>query len=156
MGDTQVLELRGRHWLISQLLDAGIEVALPIRDHGVDLVAYIDIPDLESERKRFLARPLQLKAATKASVGIMRKYEKFPDLLFVFVWYLDDPSRTCAYVLGYGHLLQIAEQMGWTATASWRQNGWYTNNQPGQRLLELLQPYLATNDSWRALLTHEA
>ena len=40
--DSQQIELLGRHRLVEELLRAGLEVALPLRDHGVDLIAYRD------------------------------------------------------------------------------------------------------------------
>jgi len=39
--DSQVIELLGRNLLVAELLQAGLEVALPIRDRGIDLV---DVP----------------------------------------------------------------------------------------------------------------
>lgn len=35
--DTQLVELAGRNWLASELLRAGLEVARPERDRGIDL-----------------------------------------------------------------------------------------------------------------------
>ena len=44
--DTQVVELIGRQYLIAELLVcAGLEVATPIRDPGIDLIAYADIDE---------------------------------------------------------------------------------------------------------------
>jgi len=37
--DTQTIEILGRNRLVTELISAGIEVALPLRDHGVDLIA---------------------------------------------------------------------------------------------------------------------
>ena len=36
--DPQFVEILGRHYLITELMRAGIEVAEPVRDRGVDLV----------------------------------------------------------------------------------------------------------------------
>ena len=41
--DTQTTELVGRNFLVSELLRAGLEVARPERDRGIDLVAYVDL-----------------------------------------------------------------------------------------------------------------
>jgi hypothetical protein len=38
--DDQLLELCGRHRLTESLLGAGLEVAFPARDRGIDLIAY--------------------------------------------------------------------------------------------------------------------
>jgi len=36
MRDSQLTELSGRHFLVAQLVAGGLEVALPVRDRGVD------------------------------------------------------------------------------------------------------------------------
>lgn len=41
--DSQLTELSGRHFLIAQLVAGGLEVAVPVRDRGVDLIAYLDL-----------------------------------------------------------------------------------------------------------------
>jgi hypothetical protein len=61
--DTQLVELAGRNWLASELLRAGVEIARPERDRGIDLIAYVDI---DERVERFVARPIQMKAATGA------------------------------------------------------------------------------------------
>ena len=38
--DPQVVEVLGRNLLVGVLLTEGVEVALPVRDKGIDLVAY--------------------------------------------------------------------------------------------------------------------
>jgi hypothetical protein len=58
--DAQVIELAGRNWLASELQRAGIEVARPERDRGIDLIAY---SDLDERVAKFVARPIQMKAS---------------------------------------------------------------------------------------------
>ncbi|MFM9965462.1 MAG: hypothetical protein ACKV2Q_30110 [Planctomycetaceae bacterium] len=41
--DTQVVELLGRQRLMGELLRDGLEVAVPARDRGVDLIAFADL-----------------------------------------------------------------------------------------------------------------
>ena len=41
--DSQAVELLGRNRLVSDLLQAGLEVALPVRDRGIDLIAYANL-----------------------------------------------------------------------------------------------------------------
>lgn len=69
--------------LVNDLLRSGVEVATPVRDRGVDLIAYVD---LDEQIGRFAAVPIQIKAATRRSFSIDQKYAKFPDLLLAFVW----------------------------------------------------------------------
>ncbi len=40
--DSQLTEVFGRNLLISHLVTAGFEVAQPVRDKGIDLIAYRD------------------------------------------------------------------------------------------------------------------
>lgn len=60
--DTQCIEIIGKNLLISQLLEAGLEVAEPLRDRGIDLIVYA-----ERGVKQFSAFPIQLKASTDKS-----------------------------------------------------------------------------------------
>jgi hypothetical protein len=53
--DPQFVEILGRHYLITELMRAGIEVAEPVRDRGIDLIAYVD---LDSSSGAFCARPI--------------------------------------------------------------------------------------------------
>ena len=85
--DSQVVEMLGRNRLVSDLLQAGLEVALPVRDRGIDLIAYAD---LGSKVSRFVARPIQMKAALGRSFSIDRKYAKIHDLIYAYVWHATD------------------------------------------------------------------
>jgi len=89
--DAQTVEIVGRNLLVSLLARDGLEVARPERDRGVDLIAYLD---LDEESGRFAACPIQMKAATSRSFSLMRKYEKFPQLLLAYIWHVDDPARS--------------------------------------------------------------
>lgn len=80
--DTQVVELMGRNFLINQLLSGGIEVAIPVRDKGIDLIVYLDD---ESLSNGYSARPVQIKAASWRVFTIDKKYERFPHLLLTYI-----------------------------------------------------------------------
>jgi len=118
--DTQTIELLGRHRLASELLQAGLEVASPSRDRGVDLIAYADI---DKQVGRFLARPIQMKAASQRSFGIWKKYLKIHDLVFAFVWHLDGAATPETYALTCAEAIAVGDAMGWTCTASWTKLG---------------------------------
>jgi hypothetical protein len=142
--DTQQIELLGRQRLISDLIHAGLEVAIPSRDRGIDLIAFVD---LASQTGRFVARPIQMKAASLRSFGVYRKYERISNLLIAYVWHLSDPGNACTFALTYAEAEAIAYEMGWTRTASWRRSGYNTNN-PSKRLLRLLGAHRMTPDKW--------
>ncbi|HEY6084292.1 MAG TPA: hypothetical protein VIU63_02785 [Nitrospira sp.] len=142
MGDTQITELTGRHWLIGQLLQAKLEVATPARDKHIDLIAYSVRP--------FVARPIQVKAATAESFSVQKKYKKVPNLLLAYVWHIKDPRETRTYAMTYREAVGIATKMGWTKTPSWKkEKGWYTNNKPGRELCRLLEKYKMSPVAWR-------
>lgn len=142
--DSQAVEIIGRNYLVSALVSDGLEVARPERDRGVDLIAYLDL----DEAGRFVACPIQMKAATTASFSLHCKYERIAQLLLVHVWYVTDPAQTCAYALRYDEAKGIADEMGWTRTESWRRGG-YSTTQPSQRLLTQLAPYRMEPKYWR-------
>jgi hypothetical protein len=142
--DTQVIELIGRNRLGSELLHAGLEVAVPARDRGIDLIAY---SDLSSSTEKFVARPIQMKAASKRSFSLFQKYAKFADLIIAYLWFIEDPKQTVTYALTYDEALSVATKIGWTETKSWAREGYSTTN-PSVELCELIQPFQMTPDKW--------
>jgi hypothetical protein len=94
--DTQTIEFLGRNRLVDELLLAGLEVALPARDRGVDLIAYVD---LESKVSSFVAFPIQMKAASTRAFSIDRKYSKIANLILAYVWGLQKPEHAVTYAL---------------------------------------------------------
>lgn len=142
--ETQQTEIIGRGLLHAHLIEGGIEVARPERDHGVDLIAYVvDAPG------GFLASPIQLKAATARSFGIWRKYQGTPGLLMVFVWNVGEPGRQEIYAMTYSESLEIARALGYTSSASWSRDGRYESTSPSRALIDSLEPYRMTDDSQR-------
>jgi len=148
--DGQVVEIIGRNWLVSELYRAGVEVARPERDRGIDLIAYADLSENVST---YVARPIQMKAAWKQSFAIDRKYEKFPDLLIAYVWNLSSPNEAVTYAMSFSQSCSIAEKMGYTRTLSW-ERGSYVSNAPGRRLSELLKPFEMKARAWWRLVVH--
>lgn len=142
--DTQVIELLGRNRLVSELLLANLEVAFPERDRGIDLIAYDDL-----SVDTFVAKPIQMKAASTSSFSINRKYERVKNLIITYVWHLEDPSRAVTYALTYEEALKVAMTMGYTETNSWTLAGSYSVNTPGDKLRSLLVPYEMTPKKWR-------
>jgi hypothetical protein len=141
--DTQVVELLGRNRLIDELLRAGLEIALPLRDRGVDLIAFADV-----SMAAFAACPIQMKAWSGRGFSIDAKYARFPNLLLAHIWYVDSPEDEVTFALTYLEGLAVADAMGWTKTASWRK-GIYTSTAPDAKLRELLEPHRMNPDSWR-------
>lgn len=150
--DGQLVELAGRNWLVSQLLQAGLEVARPERDRGIDLIAYAD---LDHEVADFVACPIQMKASTTQSFSVYKKYAMFRRLILAYVWNLGDPTLTQCYALTYPEAVGIATAMGWTKTDSWltgAKNGTpgYATTKVSAHLSTLLGPFNMTPEKWRA------
>ena len=144
--DTQVVELIGRNRLVSELLRAGLEVAIPARDRGIDLIAYAD---LSMDVKQFVARPIEMKAASHSSFSINRKFKRVADLIIAYVWHLEDPSQAVTYALTWNETIKVARKMGYTRTDSWKKEDSYATNAPGVELRKLLLPYEMTPEKWR-------
>ena len=87
------------------------------------------------EAGRFVACPVQMKAATTASFSLHCKYERIAQLLLVYVWHANDPDQACAYALRYDEAKSVADQMGWTRTDSWRRGG-YSTNRPSEKFAD--------------------
>ena len=147
MGTNGIADHRtlGRNRLIDELLRAGLEVALPIRDRGIDLIVYADLGPGVAQ---FAAVPIQMKASSKCAFSLDTKYAKFPNLLIAHIWHIDSPKDEVTYAMNYDEGLAVAEMMGWTKNPSWAK-GYYANNNPGLKLRDLLEPHRMTNEKWR-------
>lgn len=132
--DSQLVEIAGKHLLISRLVAAGFEVAEPLRDKGIDLIVYRD-------EKSFHARPVQMKASTQESFSLDRKYGKFSDLLIAYVWNVNAGDKGDVYLLTFEQALKVMDAKGYSKTDSWTKNGYYFVRNAGKELKDLLKPY---------------
>ena len=87
--DKQQIGIIGKHILIADLFAANLEVAEPIRDHGIDLIVHNDGMD----GGEFIACPIQLKTSTDEAFELYTKYERFPGLRIVYVWNARNPRE---------------------------------------------------------------
>ncbi len=142
--DTQVVELLGRQRLMGELLRDGLEVAVPARDRGVDLIAYAD---LSQQVRQFVARPIQMKAFSTTGFSVAQKHERIADLLLAYVWNLEKPNEAVTYAMAYDEAVNVAREMGWTKTPSWKK-GAYSTSAPSKKLRTLLEPYQMKPDRW--------
>jgi len=145
MRDGQVVERLGLNQLVAQLLEAGLEVAEPIRDQGIDLIAY---SERTKPRSKFHARPIQLKSAWSASFRVDVKYRRASDLIIAFVWHLGEPSKTVTYALSSAEVESVATAMGW----GWKKWGSWTTNSPRVKLRQALEPYRMSPEKWWRLV----
>ena len=143
MSESQRVEVLGRNLLVTELLRDGLEVAMPLRDRGIDLIAYLDL-----EVENFLACPIQMKAASSRTFSIDAKYARFPNLLLVHVWHVAGDETPVFYAMSYAEALDVAAAKGWTMTSSWTDRGYYANNQPGAELVSLLERHRMTRGRW--------
>ena len=111
---------------------------------GNDLIAYLDL----DQAGRFIACPIQMKAATSESFSLFQKYQPIAQLLLVYVWHIDNAADACAFALRYDEAKAIATEMGRTKNASWDQ-GRYSTTGPSRRLRTLLAPFLMREGDWR-------
>jgi hypothetical protein len=140
--DSQLVEIAGKHLLISRLVAAGFEVAEPLRDKGIDLIIY-------RGGDHFRALPVQMKASTQESFSLDRKYENSPDLLIAYVWNVNAGQTGEVYLLTFKQALTVMDEKGYSKADSWTQNGYYFVRNAGKQLKELLKPYRMQAQNWR-------
>ena len=153
-GDTQLTELAGRFALISQLTKDGLEVALPVRDRGVDMIAYAD---LDEQNGQFVACPIQLKVSTGRRFSLDKKYARIANLLLVYVWDVLDSVQSRTYALTYAEACDILARKGFDQTDSWKgKRGEYSISPPGKELLKMMEPFLMEPDGWHKRIVSAA
>jgi hypothetical protein len=115
--DPQLIEIAGRNWLVSQLIQCGIEVATPERDKGVDLIAYV-------ETQRFRACRIQIKVSTGSAFVAHR--EQYDGMLMVYIWHIDKPQETVAFAMRTWQARRIITANRWDKNQAWkRKNGYW-------------------------------
>jgi hypothetical protein len=145
--DSQAVEILGCNRLISDIVAAGLEVARPERDRGVDLIAYRDL----AKAGKFVARPIQMKAASARVFSVDRKYERIDSLILAYVWGVRDVEDAGVFAMSYPQAVAIAKAMGWTNTVSWRRGG-YMTTAPSAKLRKILGEHRMTADRWVKLI----
>jgi hypothetical protein len=143
--DSQSVEIIGRARLVEQLLLGRVEVALPARDRGIDLIAYLDLD------ATFIACPIQMKAATGRAFSINAKYGKFPNLIHAFVWNIGSSAEI--FALNQREAIAVADEMGYTKTYSWLAGDYYTSTKVGKGLLALIERFRMTPELWHAKIS---
>ena len=139
--DAETVTLIGRNRLVEQLAEAGIDVAIPTRERGIDLVIMAELRDT------FALFPVQLKASCGRSFSIDQKFERIPDLLHVFVWGVGT-NNTAVYALTHREAVGVADAMGYSLVQS-GQRGLYATQQPSKSLVEHLERFRMTPEEWQ-------
>jgi len=147
--DTQQVEITGRSLLVSIFVSENIEVAEPVRDHGIDLIIHSNL-----SIRRFSAVPIQLKAAQKETFSVSKKYLKFPDLYMAYVWNVTEPQRASIYIMLHSVAVEIATRHGYTNSRSWSEKGGYSvNTRIPKALSTSLEPYKYTPGNLHKLIS---
>ncbi len=90
-------------YLGEKLSSAGIRLAFPEYDSGIDFIAY-------STDGRFLSAPVQLKASTQQGFQTNKKYLQIPDLRIVYLWHVGlDLTKIKAFCLPYNKAEEIVD-----------------------------------------------
>jgi hypothetical protein len=136
--DKQQIGLIGKHILIANLIAANLEVAEPLRDRGIDLIAFRDGMD----GGEFEACPIQLKTASSATFSLDEKYEQFADLRIVYVWGANNPAGASLFVLTCQQAKNLLVEMKFAESKTWENTRKYTQTRPSRALKDKLKDYL--------------
>lgn len=142
--DSQTIELLGRNRLVDELLQAGLEVALPVAQRGVDLIVFTHQND-----GSFVACPVQLRASSGRKFTIDHASDKMPNLIYAFVWGIGS-DKVATYALTHKEMQRIGESTGYSLMQS-SQRALY-DHASNRSLLDELERYRMTPDAWRSKL----
>ena len=142
MTKNQRTELINTHRAIESVLEAGLDVAMPLKDDGIDLVCYVSKGD---------GPWISVAVQVKSRFEIDKKYLSRPGLVMCFV----SPEKI--YVLTHERAVEIALVRGYLNedNVSWRDLGGYSAA-IGQSLSRDLDSCIATPDRWRAIFAEAA
>jgi hypothetical protein len=151
--DAQTIALLGRDRVIEQLHRAGLEVALPRRDRGIDVIAYVD------KGASFQALPIQVKSSAGFRWTVNQKYGPFAEIVIAHALYLADEKEAEVFALPHTENIAIAERLGLTQRyATWlrpkrpAQGGYIWIDRPRHTLLAELEAHRATPELWLSLV----
>ena len=135
--DKQQIGLIGKHILIADLFAANFEVAEPLRDRGIDLIAFRDGTDGEE----FEARPIQLKTSSVETFELYSKYERFTDLRIVYVWKAKNPVDAEFYCLAYPEAIDVLKSMKHAGYSILKEKGHWVTTKPSEPLKNALKSF---------------
>lgn len=134
--NSREVELAGRSWVVSRLLAHGIEVATPVVDSGIDLIAFKEVG-----AGGIRALPLQLKCATAENFSLDAKYAE-RGITMVYVWHVMTTPR--AYIMSYEEALTVLGEKS-AATPSFSGRGTYSMSSVSKDKQQRLGAFL---DRW--------
>src|SRR6185503_9291869 len=130
----------GRDWLLAQLTRAGFSASV-----GPGKLFTVATDGASPRLVRVIA-------ARQRIFSLRPTLNTLPNLLLIYLWYVDDPAKTVAYALTYQQALAIANKKGWTNTPSWLNDGYYYDSHVGDELLALLAPYPVQAGQWQEVI----
>lgn len=131
--DTKQVELIATSWLEFQLMKNGFEVARPLRDKEIDLIAYTDNPDCE-----FSAHPIQIKSARNKTFSLDKKYRD-RSIVMAYIWGATT-DRPELFLVPFSKALNLLSLIGDAPTSdSWALKGQYSTQRPSKKLTKKLE-----------------
>ena len=133
--DSKQVELIATSWMEAQLMRKGYEVARPLRDKGIDIIAYRDDPD-----HAFSATPIQIKSAQKKTFSIQKKYAD-RNIVMAYIWNATSDAPTL-FLVPYAEAVQLLDSIGDAINStSWVEYGAYSSQSPSKALIEKMKPF---------------
>jgi len=135
--DSQVQEIRARGIVIDRLLSCGFEVAVPVRDKGVDFLIY-----RENENNSY--RKIQLKSSIGETFSFSRKYLSTEDLVCIYVMNLSmtDTTGYRLFVMRISDVLDFMRE----ENINYNRKGWAFKKCIKQSTLNRLERYEIESD----------
>jgi hypothetical protein len=146
--DSTQIGILGKHLLIDTLMIAGFEVAGPLRDRGIDLIAFNDGKGGE----KFNAWPIQLKSSSGRIFSVDKKYEKLPRLLIVYAWNVASRDKSRLFALTYTEAVRVLVDRKHATQKAWTEGNKWADTKVGVALEKRLKRHEVTPDKLREKL----
>lgn len=146
--DSQIIDLLGRNRLVDELLQAGLDVAVPVKQRGIDLIVYAQQSD-----GSFVASPLQIRSSAGRSFSIDHTNEKMANLIYAFVWGVGT-EKVATYALTQREMQRVGESTGFSLMQS-SQRALYAES-PNRSLLAEIERFKMSPESWKKKLDSQS
>ncbi len=148
--DKQLIEVIGRSKFTEFAILSGFELAVPVRDCGIDCLLYFPVED----RLLNTAIPVQLKCYSAQALTVDSRYDRIGNILHVVIWNCLTASPSF-FVLTQKHAMQLAAHLKWDKTTGWaNKGGRYDATTATGPIRDAMTQYSVTTTTFKEMVSH--
>jgi hypothetical protein len=146
--DKQLIEVIGKAKFTEFAIRSGFEVAMPVRDCGIDVLLYFPIED----NLLTTTIPVQLKCYSSQALTVDSKYNRMGDLLHVVLWNCTNKEPSF-FALTQKHSMHFAEMFGWDKLPGWiNKKGRYDATKATTRIIDEMRQYRTITETFKNMV----